>query len=166
MTAIKRNKIADYLNVGTGDTEEYALMGFGFETLDEEYGAQTDTSCYINQETASTTVISYDGEFPYSFALIKEEKALMSLQRTGRNHETGTDAERDYVRADLFDPVEGNEGSYKARKFRVTNVPTATKGNGGEKVKTDGSLKTVGDPIQGTFNVKTKTFTADTESTV
>lgn len=163
MDAIKRNQIADYLNVGISDSEEYELMGFGFETLDEDYGAKTDTTCYINQETSSTTLISYDGEFPYTFAYIQGEKALMSLQKTGRNHETGTDAERDYVRVDLFDPVLESSNTYKARKFRVTNIPGSTKGNGGEKVKTDGSLKPVGDPIQGTFNVSTKKFTADSD---
>ena len=85
----------------------------------------------------------------------------MSLYKTGRNHETGVEAERDYVRVDLYDPVAEKEGTYKARKFRVSNEVTDFKGKGGEKVKVSGSLNAVGDPIFGEFNVKTKTFTAN-----
>lgn len=33
-TAVMRHMIADYLNVGTAEKAEYALMGTGFTTLD------------------------------------------------------------------------------------------------------------------------------------
>lgn len=160
---VKRKDIADYLNVGTAETAEWALLGFGVETLDEEPGAQTDTTCYINDETSSTTIINYETKFPYTSEVIKDEKAIMSLYKTGRDHETGTAAEREYIRVDLYDPVAETAGSYKARKFRVANEVSSFKGNGGEKIKVDGTLNAVGDPIQGTFNVTSKTFTADGE---
>lgn len=42
-TAVMRHMIADYLNVGTAEKAEYALMGTGFTTLDESPGAQTES---------------------------------------------------------------------------------------------------------------------------
>lgn len=166
MAAIKRKEFADYLNVGSGETEEYALLGYGVETLDEEPGAQTDTTCYVNDETSSTTITSYQTKFPYVSELIIEQKAIKSLWLTGRNHETGTDAERDYVRVDMFDQIADVQSTYKARKFRVANEVSKFSGSGGEKMKVDGTLHAIGDPIQGSFNIKTKTFTADEETTV
>ena len=42
MEKLMRYNIADYLNIGT-DTEEYALMGTGFNSLNESPNAQVDT---------------------------------------------------------------------------------------------------------------------------
>lgn len=39
MEKIMRYQIADYLNTGTAEEETYALMGTGFNTLDEESGS-------------------------------------------------------------------------------------------------------------------------------
>ena len=100
--ALKRKDFADYLNTAAKDTDaSYALLGYGVESLDEEPGAQTDTTCYINDETSSTTVTKYETQFPYTSEIIMEQEAIKSLYLTGRNHETGTDAERDYVRVDI-----------------------------------------------------------------
>ena len=156
---VNRKDVADYLNVGT-DTEEYVLMGVGFESLDEEPGAKSESVCYIHESTATSTDTQYETKFPYSSEVIKNEKAVMSLYKTGRDHEVGVDAERDYIRVDLYDPVTGQDGSYKARKFRVTNNVSKYSGGGGEKLKIEGDLEAVGDPIQGTFALATKTFTA------
>ena len=163
--ALIRKDVADYLNISTSGEEEWVLLGYGFESLDEEPGAQIDTTCYINDETSSTTVTKYETQFPYTSEIIMEQEAIKSLYLTGRNHETGTDAERDYVRVDMFDPVSGSEGTYQARKFRVSNEVSKFSGDGGEKLKVEGSLNAKGKIIQGTFNVKTKTFTATQAAT-
>ncbi len=164
--ALKRKDFADYLNISKTEDPTYVLLGYGVESLDEEPGAQTDTTCYINDETSSTSITKYETQFPYKSEIIVEQEAIKSLYITGRNHETGVDAERDYVRVDMFDPVSGSNtaGTYKARKFRVANEVSTFSGEGGEKMKVEGTLHAIGDPVQGTFNVSTKTFTADNAS--
>lgn len=157
--ALMRKDVADYLNVGTSEAEEYVLLGYGFESLDEEPGAQTDTTCYINDETSSTSVTKYETKFPYVSEMIPDEKGIKNLWSTGRNHEVGTAAERDFVRVDMYDPVSGSEGTYQARKFRVSNEVSKFSGDGGEKIKVEGSLNAIGKVVQGTFNVSTRTFT-------
>lgn len=154
---IKRHQYADYLDVSETSTPEYVLMGVGFTTLDEEPNAQTESVKYVCDASASSSVIGYETSFPYEAEQIKEEKAIDSIYKVGRNHLTGGDAERDYVRVELWDPATG-ENKFNARKFRVSvEVASIT---GENKMTMSGNLNAVGDPVQGTFDTSTKTFTA------
>ena len=67
------------------------------------------------------------------------------------------------MRVDLFDPVNStaNNTAFRARKFNVSIVGDSVEGDGGEGVTFSGDLEGIGDPILGTFDVKTKTFTPD-----
>ena len=114
MEKLMRYNIADYLNIGT-DTEEYALMGTGFNSLNESPNAQVDTKAYINDKSTSSTTTGYQGQFPFEADMIKDERALMKLYEIGRNQKTGVDAEVDYVRVELFDPVASKDNNFKAR---------------------------------------------------
>ncbi len=42
MDAVMRFQVADYLSTSASGAESYALMGIGFNTLDESPNAQTD----------------------------------------------------------------------------------------------------------------------------
>lgn len=159
MKTVLRNLIADYLEIpGEGSTPEYVLMGTGFKSLDESPGAKTESTIYIHESTASSTITQYETKFAFTADTISDEKAIMALYKVGRDHLTGADAEFNYVRVDLYEAA-GSEGTYKARKFKVAAEISDFKGNGGEKVEISGSLNAIGDPVQGTFSVTNKTFT-------
>ncbi len=156
--ALKRNSIADYLKVG----EKWELMNKGFTKLDENPNAQTDTTTYIGDVTSTSSIESYQTEFAYDSHIIPSQKAVLALYNTGRNHDTGSDAEFEYLRVDLFQPVadqaEGEE-SYLARKFVVSNEVSSFAGEGGKKITVSGTLKAVGDFVAGKFDLKTLEFT-------
>lgn len=160
-----RYQIGDYLDVGTGGTggtEEYALMGVGFNSLDENSQAQSDTKAYISDKEASTIVKGYQTQFPYNVDLVKDERAVMALHKVARNKLTGAAAQFNYVRVDLYEaPTAAN--TYPARKFCVTCVPDSTAGAGAEVVVDTGNLNANGDFIEGTFNTQSKAFTATGE---
>lgn len=156
---VMRYQIADYLNTGTDDTEQYELCGTGFNNLDEEPSAQIDSKIYINDKTATSYVKSYETVFPFDSDLIASEKAVMALYDVGRNHKTGAEAEMDYVRVELFKPVESKENTFSARKFRVSAEVSSISGEGGEAIAVSGNLNSVGDFVEGEFNTQTKTFT-------
>ena len=141
--ALVRNKIADYIKVG----DKFELMGTGFKSVNESPSAQTDSTTYINETSSSTDIIGYETE----------------LWKDGRDHHTGGDAQHEYVRVDLYNPI-GNPTEtaalFKARKFIVANEVSDYEGDGGEKISVSGTLHAVGDPIQGKFDTVTKTFTA------
>ncbi|MDL2206264.1 hypothetical protein LJC33_05065 [Eubacteriales bacterium OttesenSCG-928-N13] len=156
--AVIRYEFGDYLNTGTAESPVWSLMGKGFNSLDENSQAQTDTKAYISDKEASTIVKGYQTQFPYNMDLIPEEAALMAVYKVGRNKLTGAASMFDYVRVDLYEtPVEA--GVYPARKFNVSVVPDSSSGAGAEAVVTTGNLNANGDFVEGTFNITTRTFT-------
>lgn len=160
MDAVMRYQVADYLDVGTGSVESYALMGVGFNTLDENPNAQKDAKTYISQRAQTASIKSYQPAFAFDSDLIADEAAVMALYDIGRNQKTGAEAERNYVRVELFRPVEGSANTFMARKFKVAVEVSGMTGEGGGIMKVTGNLNGVGDFIDGTFNTTTKTFTA------
>lgn len=154
---IKRHQYADYLNVGTGETPEYVLMGAGFTTLDEEPGAQSESVKYVNEASASSSVVGYETTFPFEAEQIMEEKAIDALYMVGRNHYIGSDAEFEYVRVELWNKSATAEGGFEARRFIVSAEISSLSGE--NKMTMSGNLNAVGDPVLGTFNTSTKTFT-------
>lgn len=154
---IKRHQYADYLNVGTGETPEYVLMGAGFTTLDEEPGAQSESVKYVNEASASSSVVGYETTFPFEAEQIMEEKAIDALYTVGRNHYIGADAEFEYVRVELWNKSAASEAGFEARRFIVSAEISSLSGE--NKMTMSGNLNAVGDPVLGTFNTSTKTFT-------
>lgn len=162
---VMRNQIADYIDTSgmNGASENYELMGLGFTKLDEDPGAKTKSKTYINESSATSKVDSYESKFKYESDLIKESKAGMYIYNVVHDRKTGEDAQTHYVRVDMFDPVNSttNNTAFRARKFNVSIVGDSVEGDGGEGVTFSGDLEGIGDPILGTFDVKTKTFTPD-----
>ena len=160
MKKVIRYLIADYLNTaGSGtETAAYSLMGTGFNTLDENPTAKVDKTAYINDRSASGSITGYENVFPFDTQLIADDGAIKFIYDIARNQKTGSDAETDYVRVELFETAA--EGAYPARKFRVAVEVTGVSGAGTEIVKVAGNLHQVGNFQEGTFNPATKTFTA------
>lgn len=159
---VVRSDIADYLLIKS--TGKFALMGAGFNSLNENPGAQTEEKTYINQTTSTTTIKGYKTQFPFDTDLIiddAEAETIEELYYIGRNHAVGSDAEREYVRVEYFKPtVEGSDRYFKARKFKVAVEVSNFNGAGGETVTASGNLNCVGDPIDGYFDIQEKEFTA------
>jgi len=159
MDMVSRYEVADFLDVGTADTETYVLMGTGFNTLDENPNAQKDAKTYIHEKAQTAHIKSYQPVFAFDTDLVKDELAVMKLYEIGRNQETGENAELNYVRVELFRPVGETENTFAARKFRVAVEVASITGEGGGSMKVTGNLNGVGDFVDGTFNTETKAFT-------
>ena len=155
----KRHEFADYLNVATTEEPNFALMGTGFTTLDENPGAQTKKKKYVNDKASSSSITSYETVFPFVSDLIVQQEAVLALYTVGRDHLTGSDAEFQYVRVELWDPKDGDasSGEFAARLFVVSAEISSISGE--DEIAVSGNLNAVGDPVNGTFNTKTKTFT-------
>lgn len=153
----KRHEFADYLNIQTEDTPNFVLMGTGFTTLDENPGAQTSKKKYVNEKASSSSVTGYETVFPFESDLIVQQDAVMALYNVGRNHCTGSDAEFQYVRVELWDKVPGKENEFAARLFTVSAEISGISGE--DEIAVSGNLNAVGDPVDGTFNTATRTFT-------
>lgn len=157
---IQRNDIADYLNVGTENSEQYVLMGAGFTALREKPNAKTKTKKYINEKASSTNVNSYEPQFDFEADQIIEEEAVKFIYNVGRNEKTGADCNTQYVRVELWNPVTGKDNTFTARRFNVAVVVSEMDGDDDQVIK--GSLNAQGDFDDGEFNTETRTFTKST----
>ena len=156
-TVIQRHEFADYLNCGTSTTPDYQLMGTGFTSLNESPNAQTNTKKYVNEKSSTTSITQYQTEFAYDADLIATEACILALYNDGRDHKTGSDAVHEYVRVELWDPATTNSTTeFKARKFFVANSVSDIAGD--DDIQVSGTLHAQGDPIDGTFNISTRTF--------
>lgn len=164
VNVVQRHQFADYLNVADAgaDKPEWRLMGTGFTTLNESPSAQTETKKYVNEKSSTTTITSYETQFPFESDLISDEVCVTSLYDVARNHMVGADAQKDYVRVELWRPKKGSTTEFAARQFVVSVEVSEVSGE--TDMNVNGNLNAVGDPIDGYFNVSTKTFTASTEN--
>ena len=153
---IMRYEFADYLD--TTGKEEYHLMNTGFTSLGQTFGAQEDSVQYVGDKNASSTVTSYEPEFPYEAELIKEQECTTALYETGDEQKTGSDAMFNYIRVRLWEPKAESENEFNAKKYRVSNVISDGPAEPG-KATMSGTLKPVGSFIKGTFNITTRKFT-------
>lgn len=155
---VQRHQIADYLNIGTSESPNWVLMGVGFTSLNENFGAESESSKYVNEASESSSVTSYKSVFPFEAHLIKSQEAVNALYTVGRNHLVGAEAEFEYCRVELFEGKASAESTYAARKFLVSVEASTLEGDKKQSVK--GNLNAVGDPVDGYFNTKTPAFTA------
>ncbi|MBY6756426.1 hypothetical protein HYH82_03720 [Clostridium botulinum] len=152
--AVRKRKIqANYLEVlGT-----FELLGTGFTELNESPSAQTTSKRYINQSSASQSIIGYEWTSDYTADQINSEKAIEYIREIGEMQKTGPDTEADYLIVDLDKPA-STEGSYRARKIKVAISVDSFEDNDGDLGVT-GSFLGISDPILGTFDTTTKKFT-------
>lgn len=160
----ERRLIADYLNVGTGAEEKYALMGTGFTDLNDSPSAQTTSKKYINNKSASKSISGYDWTAAYTTDVIPEEEAIKYICNIGKKELIGADAETNYVKVDLTEKVGSSGTEFEARRRRIAVEVAEFASNDGE-MQASGNLLGQTDWEFGKFDIKTKTFTPEAEQT-
>ena len=153
MAIRQRRMEADYLKVG----EAFEFLGSGFTAIDEKPNSQVTEKRYINDATSSQSVTGYKWQADFSGDQMDSEKAIEYITTIGKELKTGGDCESEYIRVDLDKPS-STDGGYYARKFKVAIQVSEFPNNDGE-LGLSGVFLALGDPVVGTFNTKTKTFT-------
>ncbi len=150
---------ADYLNIGTAEEPEFALCGTGFTSLNENPSAQTSSKRYINSVSNRQSVNGYQWTAPFEADQIRSEDALEYIRKISDGLLVGADCETEFVQVDLDKPAEEGENTFHARQRIVAIGVSAVTDNTGE-MGFSGTFYGVTDPVEGTFNTQTKTFTA------
>ena len=153
MAIRQRRMEADYLKVG----ENFEFLGAGFTAIDEKPNSQVTEKRYINDASSSQSVTGYKWQADFSGDQIDSEKAIEHITTIGKELKTGGDCESEYIRVDLDKPS-STDGGYYARKFKVAIQVSEFPNNDGE-LGLSGVFLALGDPVVGTFNTQTKTFT-------
>ena len=146
---------AHYFGDATGET---ISLGGVITEMTESSNPQETEKQYIHQKSSVTKTTGYANEFPITMDMVQGDVVAEDFYNLFYTRATGSDLERDHYIVNLWES-EG-ENTYKARKIRQTVSITEATGGAGEQKQISGSLKG-GDFEYGTFNVSTKTFTAD-----
>ena len=147
---------AHYFGDATGET---ISLGGVITEMTESSNPTENEKHYIHQKSSTTKVTGYANEFPITMDMVQGDEVAEDFYQLFYTRATGKDLERDHYIVNLWEKAEG-ENTYKARKIRQTVSITEATGGAGEQKQISGSLKG-GDFEYGTFNVSTKTFTAD-----
>lgn len=153
-----REKLMHFFNIGTAETPEYVLLGDGITSLTEEFNPESNTKQYIHQANGTTSIKSYTPSISVEKEYIKNEKLQKWMDEKIKLLPVGTAAESDYVRLNVMETPTA-EGTYPAVKRRCSYQFDNIGGDAGSELKNSMTLGGIGDGIQGTFNVKTGTFT-------
>lgn len=152
-----REKLMHFFNIGTSDAPEYVLLGDGITSLTENFNPESETKQYINQANGTTSIKSYAPSISVDKEYIKDEKLQEWIDEKIKLLPVGTAAQSDYVRVNILE-APTTEGVYPAVKRRCSYQFDSIGGDGGSELKNSITLGGIGDGIQGTFNVPTRTF--------
>lgn len=157
-----REKLMHFFNTGTAEKSNYVLLGDGIVSLTEEFNPESEGKHYINQSAGSNRVKSYAPSISVEKEYIKDEELQEWMNEKIRILPVGVDAESDYIRINIMDKP-STEGVYPAVKRPCTYQFDSIGGDGGGDIMNNMTLTGNGDPVQGTFNIKTKIFTANAD---
>lgn len=155
MSLVLRCQYAAYMNCGTGDTEDFNLIGEGFTSFPESKNPKEYTRKYIHEKTERSDVIGYAPSISYSCDVITGDPVIEKIIDITDNEKLGSDTHVDIVTVNLWES-EG-EGTYVAYKRKYAVVPDA-KGDGVEAMIYTGTLKAVSEVVKGTFTLASKAF--------
>lgn len=153
-----REKLMHFLNIGTKEAPKYALLGDGINSLTEEFNPEAESKHYINMASASNSVKSYAPSISVEKEYIKNEELQKWIDEKVRILPTRADAEADYIRINILEGASA-DGTYPAIKRPCTYQFDSIGGDGGGPIMNSMTITSNGDAVQGTFNVKTLTFT-------
>ena len=148
-----------YFQVGSGENTEIELGGVITE-MSESSNPIEQTKHYIHQKSGNTNVTGYNNEFAITMDMVMNDKVYDDFYNLFETRATGKDLKRDHYIVKSWKPVEGEANTFEARKITQTVEITEATSPAGEQKQMSGSLKG-GDFEYGTFNLSTKTFTAD-----
>ena len=116
---------------------------------------------YIHQKSKTVRTTGFSNEFPITMDMVKGDEVFEYMYELFYRRKAGSDLDIPHYIVNLWEAIEGQENTYKARKIIQTCSITECNGAAGEQKQITGSLKG-GDFVYGTFNTETKTFTEET----
>lgn len=160
--AESRSKFLLFINTAGGSgSGSYALVGDGVTELSISYNAQSTTSQYIHQDSATTTVTGYQPNAPVTSEVVKGNPAFEYVNNLRRKMAVGSEAETDIVMVDVF---EGTGDTHPAIKQKASIQIDSYGGAASDPLQIGYTINWVGEGEEGTFNVSTKTFSGGSAS--
>lgn len=142
---VKRSQIATFLNTGTGQSPVWSLIGTGVTGQTIGYNPQATTEQYIHEDSATTSVDSYQVNIPTPQTAYAGDPVFDYVDDLRQRRAIGADAETDVLIVYLY-----TQSPYKAEKCRATIQIDDFGGEGGAPVVLNYTINLNGDPELGT----------------
>ena len=156
---IKRSLFAIFLNTTPStETATYALMGQGITSQKVDYNPEISDETYVSEDSGTTDVESYKPTIATQQTAIQGDAVFDFVDDLRQRRAVLNDARSDVVMVNLYGTATG--GAYPAEKNTVSIQIDDFGGDGGKSVEINYTVNMVGDPVKGTFDPSTKTFTA------
>ena len=156
---IKRSKVAIFLNTSTSASPEWSLMGPGITEQTINYNPQTSDETYVHEDSGNTNIESYKPTIPTPQTAMKGDEVFDYVDGMRKSRAVLADAETEVCIVYLYETA--TSGAYEAEKCACSIQIDDFGGAGGESAKINYTVNLNGDPVIGTFNPSTKTFTED-----
>ena len=154
-TAMRYERVA-FLNTGTIAAPVWALMGKGFEALDDALNPNVSEKTYVSDKSASKTITGYAPEWSIEGSVIKDEATITFLRAIGETLAVGESAEAEVIVFDLWDVDSGTKYVDGYKYPVVVQMDSIGGGSGGEELAFSGSLLANGDPTAVSFDTVNK----------
>jgi len=154
---IKSSQVKMFLNTTPEATATYSLIGDGVKSFKINYNPKTTEEHYVHQDTGSTSVDSYAPTVPVEMTAKVGDPAFAFIDALRKARAVGADAETDIVSVWLYETP--TAGAYPAERQNVSIQIDDLTVEGGVPVKINYTINYVGDPVLGTFNPTSGTFT-------
>lgn len=157
MAKIKRSEVMTFLNTTPDSTATYSLIGEGVTSGAIAYNPKTTEETYIHEDSATITIESYAPNLPVESTAVSGDAVFEFIDSLRVARAVLSDAETDIVNVWAYES--GGPTAYPAEKQVVSIQIDEFGGDGGQAAKINYTINFVGDPIPGTFNTSTSTFT-------
>lgn len=156
---IKRSQIRSFLDVDPG-YQDWALIGDGVTNAQIDMNPEVEQETYIHEDNSSAEIERYAPTMGIEASAKKGDDAFEFVDELRINRAVLHAAHTQVVNVWLYkEPTEAN--TYPAELQDVTIAVESAGGEGGTPSKINYTIYYRGDPVKGTFNVETLTFTPD-----
>lgn len=160
--SIKRSGFMIFMNTApTAKSETYNLIGDGVTELSVDYGAQSKTEQYINADSATTEITGYQPTAPVTMTAKKGDPVFEYVNGLRKKRAILSAAYTDIVMADAYDVANAEDLSAIPAEKQPVSIQIGSYGGAAEDpLSIDYTINFRGDSTTGTFDAKTKAFTA------
>lgn len=163
--SIKRSQFMVLINTTpSAETPTYNLVGDGVTELSVNYGAQTKTEQYINQDSATTDITGYQPTSSVSQTAKKGDPVYEYVNTIRKNRAILSDAYTDIIMADAYEVANGNLTEIPAERQPVSISIDTYGGSASDPLSITYAINFRGNSTQGTFNATDKSFTESTSA--
>ena len=143
----------------SGEGRKYERFGKGFTGLNKSQNPQVETEQYIDDINATSNITALQSQMSYTGSRVVGDPVNDFIAAI--EDKVGDDCVSTIVKVNLWEKsgvgVPGTQ--YKAKLYNVS-VAAASTGDlaGGKSQTLSGTIYINGDPVEGTFDTSTKTF--------